>query len=116
MQIDHKPDGQALEVASLAYARVIEAELTIEREGFVINEPVYFQGKRLGRVFRKKKHPAVTVANAAMALLKTFVCEFGLTPVSRTRLTIERTHDAADDLNKLLRGPRLTPEERAKLQ
>jgi phage terminase small subunit len=50
----------------------------------------------------------MTVANVAWALMKAFVVEFGLTPLSRTRLTIERREDAEDELNELLTGPRLT--------
>jgi hypothetical protein len=36
--------------------------------------------------------------------------------VSRTRLAIERTFDPAVDFNELLKGPRLTTEEKAKLK
>ena len=40
--------------------------------------------------------------------------EFGLSPVSRTRLTIENPDDSMAELEAILRGPRLTDEEREK--
>jgi phage terminase small subunit len=49
--------------------------------------------------------------------LKVFILQFGLTPLSRRRLTVdERRQDNDDDLNKLISGPRLTEEERRRLK
>jgi phage terminase small subunit len=44
--------------------------------------------------------------NAAWMLLKAFCSEFGLSPVSRTRLAIEKPADAEDDLLEILSQPR----------
>src|ERR1700745_1355527 len=108
MQIDHKPAAQALGPASMAYCRAVEAELLVTREGAVVREPIYYKGERLGRAFRLKRHPASTVAVASWLVVKAFVVEFGLTPAARTRLTVDRKSGDAEDLNKLLSGPRLT--------
>ena len=39
-------------------------------------------------------------------LLKSFCSEFGLSPVSRTRLTIEKPADGEDELIAILSQPR----------
>lgn len=43
------------------YARAVEADLIVTREGAIINEPVFYQGKRVAGVTRQKKHPAMTI-------------------------------------------------------
>ena len=115
-QLDHTPDRVALEGAAMAYCRATEAELSVSREGAIVGEPVIYRGKPLSGVTRKKKHPAVTISNAAWSLMKIFCCEFGFTPLSRSRLTVEPRQDAGDQLDELLRGPRLTEDERRKLK
>ena len=116
MQIDHAPDAPGLAGACAAYARAIESELLIEREGAVIKEPIYYKGTPVLAAYRTRKHPAVTVAHTSWAIMKAFCVEFGLTPLSRTRLSIEHRQDADNDVNELLRGPRLTADESRKLQ
>jgi P27 family predicted phage terminase small subunit len=116
MQLDHCPDAIALEGAAMAYCRAVEAELIVEREGAIVDDAVFYQGKCLHGVTRVRKHPAVKIAAANWLLMKMFVVQFGLTPLSRTRLTIECRQDADDDLNELLTGPRLTATERGRLK
>jgi len=116
MQIDHKPDAQGLEAASMAYCRAVEAEMQVTREGQVIDEPMMYKGDPIKGLFRKKRHPASITAVANWLLVKAFITEYGLTPAARTRLTADRKPEAANDLNKMLSGPRLTADERAKLQ
>jgi P27 family predicted phage terminase small subunit len=82
-----------LEGACVSYACAIEAELIVEREGIIIDEPFFYQGKGLSGTSRQKKHPAVTIAKTAWSLMRAFCCEFGLTPLSRTRLTIGGRQD-----------------------
>jgi len=117
MNLDHACDAVALEACCMAYARGVEAELTVSREGAIIDEPILYKGVPIPGEFRKKRHPASIVAAANWQLLKIFVVEFGLTPVARTRLTVEpRRQDAGDQLRELLDGPRLTADERRRLQ
>jgi P27 family predicted phage terminase small subunit len=116
MQLGARPDAIALEGACVSYARAVDADLRIAAEGMLIEEPDMYHGKPLPKVHRFKKHPAFAISDASWALVKTFVCEFGLTPVSPTRLTVERHVNGDSDLNKLLSGPRLTPEEKKRSQ
>jgi len=71
----------------MSYARAVEAEAIIEREGAIISEPIYYNGKPVAGVTRLRKHPAVTVAARSWLLLKAFAVEFGLTPAARTRVS-----------------------------
>jgi hypothetical protein len=48
----------------------------------------------------------VAQMNAAWMLLKAFCSEFGLSPVSRTRLAIEKPAAGEDDLLEILSQPR----------
>jgi len=111
MQLDARPDAVALEAVCVAYARAVAADIRLNAEGTVIEEPVLYKGEALPGYSRKKKHPAVNVSFAAWAQVRAFCCEFGLTPVSRTRLTVERKEQDDADLNKLLSGPRLVREQ-----
>ena len=106
MQIDSRCDGRMLEGACIAYARAVDADLIIARE------PVYFQGKRKAGLYRTKKHPAVTVSNAAWSQVKAFCSEFGLSPASRARLSIAPASETREDVNAVLSGPTLTDQEK----
>jgi phage terminase small subunit len=52
-------------------------------------------------------HPATRQRNAAMLILRAFAAEFGLTPTSRLRLSVDREPEEEDDLFALLSQPRL---------
>jgi phage terminase small subunit len=54
-----------------------------------------------------KPHPAVRQGNQALALMKAFCSEFGLSPVSRTRLAVDKLDDGEADLMELLGRPRV---------
>lgn len=115
MQIDCRPDAMMLEGACRNYARAVEADSVIEREGTIIEELIYHKGEPLKDATRKRKHPAVGISNAAWTLVKSFCAEFGLSPASRSRLAVQRKDTADADLHALLSGPELTPEERRRL-
>jgi len=52
--IDRKPDAQALAAAAMSYRCAVEAELMVEREGQIIREPIFLQGRaHSGRVSQK---------------------------------------------------------------
>jgi P27 family predicted phage terminase small subunit len=53
-----------------------------------------------------KTNPAIHVSNQAWRLVRAFGSEFGLSPVSRTRLTIEKPDAGDQDLMKILSQPR----------
>lgn len=65
-------DGAALVGHCCNYARAVQAERTLQREGLILDG---------------KKHPAATVAKECWQLVRSFASEFGLTSSSRARLT-----------------------------
>lgn len=106
MGLDRRPDAQMLEGACVNYARAVEADLIVAREG--IMQDISKIDDESGEVIllKSQTHPAIRVSNAAWRQVRAFCSEFGLSPVSRTRLTIEKKDAAADDLAKLLMQPR----------
>ena len=97
-----KIDGKALAAYCHAYARWMEAEAEISRVGILVAEPIFGLGDRLLGV-KYKKNPAVTVSEAAMKLMKSFLVEFGMTPSSRSRVRIAPPTDE-DPLDSFLKG------------
>lgn len=106
MGLDRRPDAQMLEGACVNYGRAVEADLIVERDGIMqdISEIDAESGERI--LLKSQTHPAIKVSNAAWRQVRAFCSEFGLSPVSRTRLAIEKRDDGIDDLAKLLSQPR----------
>lgn len=100
MRLDCRPDGPMLEGACVNYARAVDADLLIAQSGLCVAE-VSESGAR-----KVKANPAIAISNAAWRQVRSFCSEFGLSPVSRTRLTIEEAGNATEDLLKLLSKPR----------
>lgn len=102
MGIDKRPDAQMLEGACVNYARAVTADLEVEKVGITVIESIV--DKESGEVIplKVKKNPAVDVSNAAWRQVRAFCSEFGLSPVSRTRLSVERKDDAGMDLMAIL--------------
>jgi P27 family predicted phage terminase small subunit len=109
MNIAHRPDAMMLEGVCANYAMAVEAELLIATEGAILREPIFSRGKPTGAV-RLRKHPALAVANSAWGLFRAFAGELGLSPVSRTRLSIENPDDSGEQLWEILRAPRMRAE------
>jgi P27 family predicted phage terminase small subunit len=105
MGLDRRPDAMMLEGACLNYARAVQAEKVIDRVGPVITESIVTDDGQVV-VLRVKAHPAGTIAVKRWTLVKGFCTEFGLSPVSRVRLTIEKKDDSDVDLMAMLSGPR----------
>lgn len=108
MKLDKRPDGPMLEGACQQYARAVTADLMLDREGLIVTENFIDEdGKAVP--LRVKKHPAVEISNRSWLIVKAFCCEFGLTPVSRTRLTLDgggKGGSTEDALLKVLSQPR----------
>ena len=96
MELDRQPDAVVLEGACLAYGRAAAADRVLAREGILIR-------KKNGEV---RKHPAVDISDREWRRVKVFCCEFGFTPASRTRLTVEKRDASAQDLMAVLSQPR----------
>lgn len=110
MKIDRRPDAHMLEGACLAYARAVDADLDVAKNG------ITFQVKDLdkeGNIFVRtiKKNPAVDVSFRAWTQVKAFCCEFGFSPASRARLEVDKDRkgngSGEADLAKLLSQPRV---------
>jgi P27 family predicted phage terminase small subunit len=106
MGIDHRPDAMMLEGACANYARAVEADLIVARDGIMVEESAIDEESKERIVLKAKYHPAITVSNAAWRQVRAFSSEFGLSPVSRTRLTLEKKDSAAEDLAAILSRPR----------
>ena len=90
MNLAEMPDAWTLERMCSQIATAFRADEHIEDEGEVVDEPIICRktGELLGH--RQVKNRWVTIRAEADKIFKQFASEFGLSPVSRTRLTIEK--------------------------
>ncbi len=109
MRLAEMPDSLTLERAAVHYALASEADVHIREEGAVIQEPVVSRetGEVIG--YRQKRSEWVLVRAEADRIFRQFASEFGLTPVSRTRLTVDHSREEEQDLMKILSQPRTQP-------
>lgn len=87
-------DGAALAAYCQAYARWKQAEEIIKREGMTVTT-------ESGYVM---PHPAVKIAEKAQQLIKAFCAEFGLTPSSRSRMSLPEQKEEDEFEEFLSRG------------
>jgi len=122
MGLEKRPDAMMLEGACVAYARAVEADIMIAEEGMLIRVESYSvtdgseggKGKRKREprktmfIADKKIHPAEKISRNAWLMVKGFCSEFGLSPVSRTRLAMDKKPGATarESLMKILSAPR----------
>ena len=105
MDLDRRPDRPMLEGAVIAYAEAVACFQLVEKQGRVIPRRARDAAGNwvvVGMV----AHPAVRQRNQALLIMRAFCSEFGLSPISRTRLSVEAPDDEDDDLMKLLSQPR----------
>jgi P27 family predicted phage terminase small subunit len=86
-------DGAALAAYCQAYQRWIQAERKVNREGLVLDAKSRYA----------QAHPAMAIAQRSMQIMRAFMAEFGLTPASRSRLSIEKPPEA-DPFEDYLHG------------
>jgi len=111
MNLDRRPDAQMLEGACVSYEAAVKAYETIEQQGSVIAKKALDPETKRIVVIDVKPHPAVAQRNAAWVLVRAFCSEFGLSPASRTRLSIEKTDDYGQaELLEILTRPRVPKE------
>ena len=106
MNLDCRPDAQMLEACCIAYEAAIECYETIQKQGRLVAKRILDPQTNTLVVANVKPHPAVAQMNAALMLLRAFCSEFGLSPVSRTRLAIDKPADGDDELLQILAQPR----------
>lgn len=108
-------DGSALAMVCDAFADWEEAQKDILKNGLVSitpkldnnNQPIMYAGKQ---VQVHKPNPAVAIKNKAMALMHTYLLEFGLTPASRPKIAGEETKPVNPLDDVLLWMPEASPE------
>jgi P27 family predicted phage terminase small subunit len=110
MNLDRRPDAMMLEGACVNYEAAVRAYEEVQKLGDVAEEPIMSRetGECVG--FRLKKNPWVSVRERSWLLVKAFCSEFGLAPVPRTRLTIEKSDGGDKALIEALSQPRQSPQ------
>ena len=104
MDLDRRPDMHMLEGAVIAYAETVACFEIVEKQGRVIPRRAR-DGAGNWVVVGMVAHPAVRQRNQALLIMRAFCSEFGVSPISRTRLAVEPPDDEEDDLFKLLSQP-----------
>jgi len=119
MGLDSSPDAQMLEGACVAYESAVWAYEQIKQYGRLllkkekvtkmVNDPA------TGQLVPSEEmvvtgfyvNPAVRISKDAWMQVRAFCSEFGLSPVSRTRLAVEKQSSAMEDLAEILSQPRV---------
>lgn len=78
----------------VAYGRWVEAEIELEKTGWIIKTPNGYPAHS----------PYLAIANKAMEQMRAFATEFGMTPSSLTRAATSGQMDLFDDFAKYMRG------------
>lgn len=124
MKLSKRPDAQMLEGACRAYERAVKADLIVDDEGLIIEEKTFNRRKDAKGVetvsvtIRKKTHAAVAISNKSWVIVRSFCSEFGLSPISRIRLAVDKNPPQDDDaqIMQLLSRTRTTNAEPTGLQ
>jgi P27 family predicted phage terminase small subunit len=93
-----KVDRAALATYCEAWSILVAAEALIAEHGLMILqfETQSVDGARI--YVRPVKNPAVLIAKDASATIRAFAAEFGLTPSSRTRLTVPHEEETLEQI------------------
>lgn len=90
-------DGGVLEAYCTAYATMVEAQGVLNREGMTYTTLTGYERLR----------PEAEVVFRALAQLKGFIAELGLSPSARQRFAVPSVDDDEDPMEQLLRGERI---------
>jgi P27 family predicted phage terminase small subunit len=97
MKLLTEADYIALGNLCQAYSTMIDAQKHLNKGGILFKTPNgYIQ-----------QNPLLGIIRAQMNIVNGLVREFGLTPSSRTRITIEKEDDGHDELMAILSQPRV---------
>lgn len=86
-------DMAALAAYCQAYGRWVEAESAIRKHGMLIKSPNGYP----------MMSPYLVISNKAVDQMKSFMTEFGMTPSSRSRISVSPAEDK-DEMESLLSG------------
>lgn len=112
MGLDKTCDAAALEGACMSYELAVSASAIWKREGLTLIQYATDEDSGERVMLSCKENPTVKISIAAWNAVRQFCGEFGLTPVSRTRLAMgspkKEGDKAIEDLMKVLSKPRKT--------
>jgi P27 family predicted phage terminase small subunit len=102
-------DQAMLSAYCMQWARYLQAEEEISRDGQTTRvlrtdkkgEIVKIDGVPVVEI---RKHPAVTVSEGAVKLLKNFAEQFGFSPSARSRINLNPNEEKADPFETFLNG------------
>jgi P27 family predicted phage terminase small subunit len=106
MGLDRRPDAMMLEGACVAYENAVYAHEHIQKYGRIFVQQQLDPKTQKLTVVGMRLNPAVAIGNKAWTHLRAFCSEFGFSPVSRSRLSLEPQDDGMDDLMAILSQPR----------
>ena len=106
MSSDCRPDAMMLEACCVSYQTYVEMHELIEQQGKLVAKKERNHQTGQLEVVDVRAHPGLAVRDRSLMLMKAFCSEFGLSPVSRARLFVERREADGDDLMALLSQPR----------
>lgn len=100
-------DRAALAAYCQAWSRWVAAEANVQKFGPVLSQVVpavfYRDGSQKSAEETKLyANPYVRIANTALAQMRAFLVEFGMTPSSRTRLSVSKPDTEKDALSTFL--------------
>ncbi len=90
MSLDCRSDAMMLEGACVSYQTYVELYELIETQGKLVAKKERNPHTGQMEVVDVRPHPALHVRDRALMQMKAFCSEFGLSPVSRSRLSVER--------------------------
>jgi P27 family predicted phage terminase small subunit len=109
MSLNARPDAMMLEGACVSYATYVAMHMKVEEQGELVAKKERNPKTGQMEVVDVRAHPGLTIRDRALMQMRAFCCEFGLSPVSRARLFIERSDANADDeLMAILSQPRIS--------
>ncbi len=106
MSLDCRPDAMMLEGACVSYQTYVELHELIETQGKLVAKKERNPKTGQLEVVDVRPHPGLHIRDRALTQMKAFCSEFGLSPVSRARLFVERREADGEDLMALLAQPR----------
>lgn len=87
-------DGPAFEAVCQRYSLWVRCEKRLKSKGLIMKTETGYEQQR----------PEVSIAKNALADVKAFLTEFGMTPASRSRIDLKLDEKEDDEMERLLSG------------
>lgn len=115
MNLDSRPDAMMLEGACVSYETFVKMHQKITEQGELVAKKERNPTTGQMEVVDVRPHPGLAIRDRALALLRSFCSEFGLSPVSRARLSAEHLEADEEELWAILSLPRKKKESSAQM-